>query len=1325
MIVDEKSSILDYPQEIRIPLAKDHRGVARFSSKHDPCYVKIRDVLKGLVDRFAYRRLPGQESELNRTFQTLLAMKTLPEDDHLYFQHQRMPGSCEWILEDAKFVSWFKDCSMKPRVIWLYGVPGCGKSILTSYIVDHIRDEYSFPCQFVYLRAPDGSKRSINYLLRSLAYQAACQFPEFGRGLDRLHQLSSELDLVMWNELFCKRFLKIQFERPFYWIIDALDEITTSSPLLSLIGQLQASQIPIRIMFISCYSRDLSDEFKKLASKVQLDSKEILGNGKDIARFVAEELHSIGFEEETTSRQEVIDEVLQLAQGSFLWVGLVVKEIQQCHTKGGIHRVLKSLSSSLIQRYLRISEDLKLNWRDGEQELARLLLTWVVFSKFSLTVKALSRAVEPQFGKLLDPMFSLSKVCSNLIKIDSETRVTLVHHTVGEYLTTLPVDKPFLSSRPSHILLLQRCLEVLSDSGLKLLEGLVAPDSLLFYAMTSWPDHLTAIGPTIDRNTLHLLMAFLQTESVLSWICILSRNFELPRLVHASKALNAIIHNEDDPKMEQLLDSMRPEDILKLWAIDFLKIHARFSECLLRHPTSIYRRLPPFCPTESAVSKLYVKITRKQNMLPLSVAGLNNRNWDDSLNRLVVDREHQARKVLCKDQYFAVLTASLDGSVRVFHTRDSRKGQRIKHNERVVAIQFSNSGHMLATYGLRTTKVWVIETAQEVCAFDNPKGARVLAIGFEAGDQSLLFCSNEGVVRRASLCDHAQGWQILESVLEEDDSLDGSNSKAPSCAAFNADCTLLAVAYKGWPISIWNISVPKLLGTIGSNNSEYFAGSDVTQIGWNAIYGHVFGTYKNGTIFKCHPNNLEEVQEFSTDAEIVRCSPTGTFLVSSSESAYLNIWNFEDFSLLYRIPRTSTINDIAISSSGKRIYDLEEFYCNISDPNTIIHLAEPDDSAIGSLTEYSTPTDILHAQKIFTEKGSRIESFAVGQKSSSYCIGYRNGALGIFQGNGSRILNVPATDLPIEHMIWSPDEQYLVVADTSTRFHVKIINKQNCEVRTIFEKRVGDPIQQILFHKLANMFLVATQNSIKVYCLQGNPPKTNHLILDKHYQWINHPKEEGYIIGFGLQDIRVFCWDDLASGYVLRISTTQPPLEPMGTIVRQPDSVHNATELKASARIKKVLVSGDGSVICLQIFHSSSHGVSQEFMIVQTSSINSLDRTDTAVINAIRLPRDLEESIDRPLGFVSAAAFSRSRQRPRHDMQSFDSRLTFINKEGWLCSMIIDSTSQIQDVKVHIFLSQDWLNTENLEMAHVTSDGRLFWPKNDEVAIISNSFIPE
>ena len=84
---------------------------------------------------------PEERSRLNSVFAPLIPRN---EDmnyyrrDHETARKNRHPGTCEWILHHPKFQKWSQIPAEKGGQLWINAGPGVGKTVLTSFIIDHL-----------------------------------------------------------------------------------------------------------------------------------------------------------------------------------------------------------------------------------------------------------------------------------------------------------------------------------------------------------------------------------------------------------------------------------------------------------------------------------------------------------------------------------------------------------------------------------------------------------------------------------------------------------------------------------------------------------------------------------------------------------------------------------------------------------------------------------------------------------------------------------------------------------------------------------------------------------------------------------------------------------------------------------------------------------------------------------------------------------------------------------------------------------------------------------------------------------------------------------
>ncbi|KAI1535431.1 hypothetical protein PtrSN001A_006008 [Pyrenophora tritici-repentis] len=159
--------------------------------------------------------------------------------------------------------------------------------------------------------------------------------------------------------------------------------------------------------------------------------------------------------------------ILRNANGCFLWVTLVVKELRQVHTSTEIRKALLSNTADMDELYGRILNDMA-NARFGK-DLAKAILTWTTFSFRFLSTDELHCAIELDLNDAIDDIErSISTCCGNLVYVDRSKKVQLLHLTVRDFLTRQGMRSEFQIDRAdAHRRLALVCLRYLTRSPVR------------------------------------------------------------------------------------------------------------------------------------------------------------------------------------------------------------------------------------------------------------------------------------------------------------------------------------------------------------------------------------------------------------------------------------------------------------------------------------------------------------------------------------------------------------------------------------------------------------------------------------------------------------------------------------------------------------------------------------------------------------------------------------------------------------------------------------------------------------------------------------------
>jgi WD40 repeat protein/pimeloyl-ACP methyl ester carboxylesterase len=1355
MILQKESSILGYPDEISKPLEADHHDVCKFSSREDPNYVCVRDILQYLVAKARSQDLAPVDAntpEEPRRLATLFGDTQDPAVDLDHFTEKRMNDSCSWVLEESAFDTFLNDSLQQPRILWCTGKPGAGKSVLTSFVVNHFRN-LGLRCAFFFFRFGDQTRNSTSTLLMSLAYQIACFEPLYRQRL--LRMLDEGLNFqrsathLIWQRLFVSSLLKLTLSDPIYIAIDGLDECETSPLLLKLLADIANSNVPVRILVVSRKSQQLSGAFEKLSKTVTVDSLSLDSQHTDLKLYVAEEMNSM--RGDSTYRERITSRILEKAMGNFLWAHLVVKEILQCHTEDAVEQALGEVPEDLEMLYERMDAALARQTRAVDRALGRTLLMWIACSTQSLTLSQLGEFLRPEYPRVLDLKLTISQVCGEFVVVDNHGHVAIVHSTARDSLiknTDLHFHIPLMES---HLRIFTKCLTVLSSPGLRANIEQAEPHSLLSYAATSWPRHLEASHALSDQSSLLHLARFLRTSSVLNWIYIVLVTRQLRVVVQASKVMTSFLKKADrlDAERNPLSHKLQEKEAVALWATDLVRIVGRFGTNLLEQPRLIFKMIAPFCPRNSIMHRQFAA---KGLVAQLAISGLSNSSWDDSLAKFSVAGGSPPSKIVSVGRFFAILTA--DGTVILYNAATHEEVWRLKHGERVLAWCFDTRGEKLATYGLRRTLVWSTATAKQLCAVDNPPRAKALALAFTIDDSTILTCSDDRVVRKCPLSMTKAGWSAIEEVLGQD-TYAGKQYNSPRQAVFSPDRSQLAVAYRGLPVSVWAVDEPRprpegVCVSLGDRKrldlNECNSYTSAQCMAWNPTTGHLLGIYDDGRVFKWHPFD-DDLQESSISATNIKCSRDGKFFVTSSIGGALRVWDFYHFSPIYQLSCVSSVADLAIDAEESRIYDLRDNFCCIWEPNALIRLWEVDERASETQSATGSSTQISAFSEASTEILEPITALAVRLVDSTYATGNADGLVRLYGSEGEILSEVSQSFMTVEHICWSASGTHIASADLSRRILVKMVDVTNPSMaaRSVLTAKADSQIQQILLSPKAEFLLVSTERVVNIWSIAKKAVVKTHA-LTAITKWLNHPTDGSVLLAFSFSEIQICRWEAFDTVIQLPIDRIlidwEDKRNPLDSKRRRPSASYLMSPTETEYLVDLVLVSVDETTALIETSSTVLHGRRRkQFMLLNVAKLPKLlaqeeSMTNTQTVASKPLPPDLLSQMEIPLGFVATDTIQAARRKSSvqstsgdyapglPQMAGGDSILAFLSRDFWVCTYTLSETKPGR-VKRHHFLPRDWLDMDMLELAIMRIDGTLLCPRNGELAIVKNSLKEE
>ncbi|CZR69786.1 uncharacterized protein PAC_19686 [Phialocephala subalpina] len=373
LIVDKDSAVLYFENEESIQVYRDHRELIRFENAEDDAYRLVFQTLQVKISTLLSQDKGKAHQDVTRQMrmECLRSLK-FPESEKRANDISEPSGNTlGWLWEDEiGFVKWLE---RDRGIYWVGGKPGSGKSTLMKEMASQYQEKYSkkgFVCATHFFddrgtfleRSFEGFLRSVlEQLLRQEPLLFDCLMEAFRQHFDHTCCCCREDDEIRWNlRSLNVAFRTIVLKGPsnirLCLFVDALDECDNPvKDFISFFEELTRNEkLHIKVCFSS---RNISED---LLSSFSMGQGFILQerNSKDIKKFVNDRLSSsfsiLEHDKDLIFSQDLLelkDEIIQKADGVFLWVNIVLSEfergLENGNTVAELRENLKAIPSEL------------------------------------------------------------------------------------------------------------------------------------------------------------------------------------------------------------------------------------------------------------------------------------------------------------------------------------------------------------------------------------------------------------------------------------------------------------------------------------------------------------------------------------------------------------------------------------------------------------------------------------------------------------------------------------------------------------------------------------------------------------------------------------------------------------------------------------------------------------------------------------------------------------------------------------------------------------------------------------------------------------------
>lgn len=385
------------------------------------------------------------------------------------------PTTFEWAFDKSDsqsgyLLEWLEKGS---DIFWITGKPGAGKSTFVKFVADNLKTKRALRqwagrskpvigCHYFWSggttiqRSRDGLLRS---LLHNVFYEAPELFPEVCPRRWKRTSSSKRATGPAWSSAELNQTLfavvkKAQASFSFCFFIDGLDEAhmkDTDNELCD--AMITLSKFPNVKLCIS--SRPWNRFTEYFGSRPTMSIHELTRN--DIRNFAHEELSKHprwgGLTNEHGMRDRLVIEIVQRAQGVFLWVFLVVRQLQEGltnhDTSRDLWKRLERIPDGLTMFFRLIIESVEPFYLQKMAETLLIAATghgplhsaiYMFHDRCDANPNyAIEEPLVPwtdeQLGDEVRPCsMRLNSRCKGLLEVDAFDRVNFLHRTVRDFL---------------------------------------------------------------------------------------------------------------------------------------------------------------------------------------------------------------------------------------------------------------------------------------------------------------------------------------------------------------------------------------------------------------------------------------------------------------------------------------------------------------------------------------------------------------------------------------------------------------------------------------------------------------------------------------------------------------------------------------------------------------------------------------------------------------------------------------------------------------------------------------------------------------------------
>ena len=873
--------------------------------------------------------------------------------------------------------------------------------------------------------------------------------------------------------------LQIPIFTPQYWVIDAIDECIKYAEFFHFLKGIQP-RFPLRVFITSRRVPEMQRFIRQLQGwTTSITEIPVPDTMRDIALFVHNQMEVLPIDGED-EKQQLISEILLKSDACFLWVRLVMEELEGVYGHESIMSVLQGIPEGMISYYKRAMAEMAENKR--EKHIAKAILFWVVSSARPLSISELSDALKLDVKVHLPSAKSaIEGLCGQLVSVDKQTSlVHIVHLTAREFLSSNDAGEFKISKPEAHERIALTCLQLLTSPtmqpprhrrliGQKRSE--LAAILLLDYSITQFSEHIYGASAESDK-VLVALDKFL-TTTILSWIERVATRKSLHHLTRVARNLKGYL----DRRAKYRSPLNRYVSNINSWADDLTRLATKFGGALTSQPQSIYFLIPPLCPTETAIYRQFGRSTEG-----LIVSGFKNTNWDDCTTTINFGAE-TAAAVACDNNLIAVGFES--GIIYLYNHSSFHKEHVIRHTASVDLLLLDPLGSFVISSCIKYLTAWDLEGN---LLWQKRLRSRPIVL-----TSSSTFIAGVTVSGRAFRWDIATGEQIEQHLypyrpLDPNSQLQADLVKAPFKASFGPGLELLALAYRNGPTCIYEMQNHSWIAWATDGNPRQLVVELVFNP--NPEVNLLLVAYDDShlVLYDSWSGTLIQSHEPETHALLtsLSCSSDGRTFGTVDVLGNLQIWDFESLTLLYHIlTQNHSFRILGFTSDDFNLIDIVDHELKVWSPSALVRKTMEEET---SISEQAVILPVTKGQFV-TYQSSKFRSAVAHETLPAVFVGNYRGDVLVYNTDDTESSDPMSTlyshSGALVKCFAVAYGDVIASADVNGRVQVWQLDTSRPPAihaaKLIFQARFTTAICQILFDQAGRHLLVSTIDSDYVY----------------------------------------------------------------------------------------------------------------------------------------------------------------------------------------------------------------------------------------------------